>query len=110
MKGGKACRDCTEGGVWDTMINVDECRSAGVNMLSTRLEDIMNATDINATELSAISEELSIITDTSGVSAILPEDLNTTNDILATMIRLDFLNVIKDIKRNIIIIVKPINN
>ena len=74
--------------MWDTVINVTECLSAGLDMLNERVENILNSTIVNITDLSAVSRDLSIITNTSGTTAIVPEDLNTTNSILNSLIRL----------------------
>lgn len=93
--GAKAYRNCSQDGKWATVINVDECRSASLDILSKRIQGILNSTAIDTTELSAISERLPIITNTSGVTVILPTHLNTTNSILASVIRLDFLHYIK---------------
>ena len=83
-----ARRNCHLNGSWDTMINVTECQSAGLGMLNKIIEDLLNSTVVNITDLSTISRDLSIITNTSGITAITPEDLNTTNSILSSLIRL----------------------
>ena len=70
------------------MIDVTECQSAELDMLNERVEDLLNSVVINITDLSIISRDLSNITNTSGITAITPENLNTTNGILNTMIRL----------------------
>ena len=72
-------------------MNADNCLDESLDMLNTEIHDILNSAVINTTDLSTISERLSVITNTSGVSAISPTHLNTTNSILASMIRLDFL-------------------
>ena len=83
-----ARRNCHLNGSWDALINVTECQSADLYMLIERIEDILNSTVVNITDLSTISRDLSIITNTSGIIAITPENLNTTNSILSSIIRL----------------------
>ena len=83
-----AQRNCHLNGSWDALINVTECQSADLDMLNERIKDLLNSTVVNATDLSMISRDLSIITNTSGITAITPEDLNTTNSILSSLIRL----------------------
>ena len=85
-----ASRSCSEDGEWGA-VNADDCLDESLDMLNTEIDVILNSAVINTTDLSAISERLSIITNTSGVSAISPTHLNTTNSILDSMIRLDFL-------------------
>ena len=83
-----AYRDCDLNGTWDAAINVTECQSAELDMLDTRVEDILNSPTVNVTDLSMISEDLSVLSNTSGVTAIAPEDLTKTNDILTSLIKL----------------------
>ena len=83
-----AWRYCHLNGSWDALINVTECQSAGLGMLNERIENLLNSTFVNITDLSTISRDLSIITNTSGITAITPGDLNTTNSILSSLIRL----------------------
>ena len=82
-----AYRDCNEGGSWNRL-NVTECQSAGLSMLNERINDILSAAVVNIDDLSAVSSDLSSVTNTSGISAISPEDLSTTNSILSSLIRL----------------------
>ena len=70
------------------MINVTECQSADLGMLNERIDDLLNSTVVNITDLSMISRDLSVTTNTSGITAIAPEDLNMTNSILSSLIRL----------------------
>ena len=83
-----ARRNCHLNGSWDALINVTECQSAGLDMLNERIEDILISTVVNITDVSTISRDLSIVTNTSGITEITPEDLNTTNSILGSLIRL----------------------
>lgn len=83
-----AYRDCDLNGTWDAIINVTECQSAELDMLDARIVDILNSPTVNVTDLSLISEDLSVLTNTFGVIAIAPEDLTKTNDILTSLIKL----------------------
>ena len=83
-----AQRICYQNGSWDALINVNECQSAELDVLYEKVEDLSNSVVINIADLSAISTELSDITNTSGITATRPENLNTTNNILNILIRL----------------------
>lgn len=83
-----AQRNCNRDGSWDTVINVTECQSARLDMLSERIENVYSSAVININELSTISRDLSNITNTTGSTAIAPKNLNTTNNILRSLIRL----------------------
>lgn len=62
-------------------------------MLDTRIEDILNSPTVNVTDLSMISEDLSVLSNTSGVTAIAPEDLTKTNDIITSLIKLVIMHM-----------------
>lgn len=70
------------------MIDVTECQSVGLDMLNEWIEDIYASEFIDINDLSAISRDLSNITSTLGVTPISPSNLNTTNNILSSLIRL----------------------
>ena len=83
-----ARRNCHLNGSWDALINVTECQSVDLDILNERIEGILNSTVVNITDLSTISRDLSVTTNTSGITAITPEHLNATNSILSSLIRL----------------------
>ena len=96
---GLAHRRCLHNGEWDVAIDVSQCHTVELALLDNRvneLQSILNANTGNGTrnltvmfdivEVQIASEELTMLTDTS-LGPILPNDLNTTNDILNTLIR-----------------------
>jgi len=96
---GLAYRSCLPNAEWDITINVSQCHTVELVLLDDRvneLQSILNANTDNGTrnltvmfdimEVQVVSEELTMLTDTS-LGPILPNDLNTTNDILDTLIR-----------------------
>ena len=83
-----AQRFCHQNGSWDTVIDVNECQSARLDMLNEWIEDIYALEFIDINDLSAISRDLSNITNTFGVTPISPSNLNMSNNILSSLIRL----------------------
>lgn len=96
---GLAYRRCLSNAEWDDAINVSQCHTVEFTLLDDRvneLQDILDANIDNGTrnltvmfdimEVQVVSEELTVLTDVSQ-GPILPNDLNTTNDILGTLIR-----------------------
>ena len=96
---GLAYRRCLANAQWDVAIDVSQCHTVELTLLDNRvneLQGILNANTDNGTrnltvmfdimEVQIVSEELTVLTDTS-LGPILPNDLNTTNDILDTLIR-----------------------
>ena len=96
---GLAYRRCLPNAEWDVAINVSQCHTVELTLLDNRaneLQEILNANINNGTrnltvmfditEVQVVGEELTILTDTS-LGPILPNDLNTTNDILDALIR-----------------------
>ena len=95
---GLAYRRCLLNAEWDVVIDVSQCHTVELTLLDNRineLETILNDNTDNGTrnltvmfdimEVQIVSEELVILTDTSQ-GPILPNDLNTTNDILDVLI------------------------
>ena len=92
---GLAYRRCLSNAEWDEVVNVSQCYTIELIPLNDRmneLQEIFNANMDNYTidlsdimEMQAMSEELVMTTDTSS-RPILPSDLNTTNNILNTII------------------------
>ena len=96
---GLAYRQCLDNAEWDMTIDVSQCYTVEISMLSdraTELESILND-NINSdsrdltilfdiTEVKGVSDELVMLTNNSE-SAILPNDLDTTNNIVNTLIR-----------------------
>ena len=93
-----AYRRCLLNAEWDAAIDVSQCHTVELTLLDNRineLETILNDNMDNGTrnltvmfdimEVQVVSEELVILTDTSQ-GPILPNDLNTTNDILNVLI------------------------
>ena len=96
---GLAYRRCLSNAEWDVAINVSQCHTVEYTLLDNRvneLQEILDANMDNGTrnltvmfdimEVQVVSEELTMLTDVSQ-GPILPNDLNTTNDILGTLIR-----------------------
>ena len=96
---GLAYRRCLPNTEWDVAINVSQCHTVELTLLDYRvneLQEILDANMDNGTrnltvmfdimEVQAVSEELAMLTDVS-LGPILPNDLNTTNDILDMIIR-----------------------
>ena len=83
-----AQRICHQNGTWDTVIDVTECQSAELDMLNEWIEDIYASEFIDINDLSAISRDLSNVTNTLGVTPISPSNLNVTNNILSSLVRL----------------------
>ena len=96
---GLAYRRCLSNAQWDVTINVSQCHTVEFTLLDDRaheLQGILNANMDNGTrnltvmfdimEVQVVSEELTMLTDASQ-GPVLPNDLNTTNDILGTLIR-----------------------
>ena len=93
-----ASRYCLENGVWDETTNISLCENNELSVLrdivseqneilanntNTTMMDLTELFDIN--EVQAVSEELSILTDTP--FAIVPNDLSTTNIVIETVVR-----------------------
>jgi len=82
-----AYRYCSPDGNWD-VVNVTECQNAELQKINNRIEnDLITMGVVDIIELEEISTYLSIITNSSGVAAIAPNDLNTTNSILGSLIK-----------------------
>ena len=99
MFSGLAYRRCLSNAEWDVAINVSQCHTVEYTLLDDRvneLQEILDANMDNGTrnltvmfdimEVQVVSEELTMLTDVSQ-GPILPNDLNTTNDILETLKR-----------------------
>ena len=95
---GLARRVCFQNAVWDTFINVTQCQSIELMVLNNILgesQDILNSNINNDTrdltilfdirEVEAVSVDVSDLTNVS--TAIVPNDINTTNNIVDTLIR-----------------------
>ena len=92
---GLAYRRCLSNGEWDEAVNVSQCYTIEMISLNDRvneLQEILNVNTNNYTidvfdimEMQAVSDELTMTTDTS-LRPILPSDLSTTNNILSTII------------------------
>ncbi|XP_065894058.1 uncharacterized protein [Dysidea avara] len=90
---GLASRTCLQDDQWDNNINVTQCNTVESLLLNDRaneLEDLLrnnnNTIDPNVlSEVQAISEELAILTDTPD-RPLVPNDLNTSNSVLNTLI------------------------
>ncbi|XP_065894114.1 uncharacterized protein [Dysidea avara] len=95
---GLASRNCLQNGQYDDNIDVTQCRNMELVSLNDRAiqsaeilrnntnNDTMDLTvifDIN--EVQIISEELTILTNTSG-RPLVPNDLNTSNSVLSSLI------------------------
>jgi len=93
-----ASRYCFEDGIWDVTTNITQCQSIELSALrdiiieqsdildnntNTEMMDLTTLFDID--EVDSVSEELSMLTNTS--SAIVPNDLVTTNIIIKTIVR-----------------------
>ena len=85
--------------MWDVTTNVTQCQNIELIVLrdilseqSNILSDNTNTTMMDLTtlfdidEVQSVSEELSILTDTS--FAIVPNDINTTNSAIEIIVRL----------------------
>lgn len=96
---GLAYRRCLPHAEWDVAINVSECHTVEFVLLDDRvneLQGILNANVDNSTrnltvmfditEVQVVSQELTMLTNAS-IGPLLPNDLNTTNDILDVLIR-----------------------
>ena len=96
---GLAYRNCLENAEWDMTINVSQCHTVEILMLSDRaneLQSILSDNTNNGTrdltttfdimEVQVVSDELAMLTNNTG-SALLPNDLDTTNNIVNTLIR-----------------------
>ena len=89
-----ASRRCLRDNQWDDNIDVTQCRTVELIILSNQvnnLEDIIrvNNNTVNSDVLSDaqdIGEELAVLTDTPD-RPLLPNDLNTSNSILNGLIR-----------------------
>ncbi|XP_065895642.1 uncharacterized protein [Dysidea avara] len=90
---GLASRTCLQDDQWDNNINVTQCNTVELLLLNDRaneLEDLLrnsnNIVDPSVlSEVQAISEELAILTDTPD-RPLVPNDLNTSNSVLNTLI------------------------
>ena len=95
---GLAHRLCYENAVWDMFINVTLCQSIELMVLNTILDESRAILDSNTnndtrnltvlfdiTEVEAVSIEVADLTNVS--TAIVPNDINTTNDIVESLIR-----------------------
>ena len=92
---GLAYRRCLPNAEWDEAVNVSQCYTIELISLNDRmneLQEILNVNTNNYTidlsdimEMQAMSDELVMTTDTSP-RPILPSDLDTTNNILNTII------------------------
>ena len=96
---GLASRQCLEGSVWSEYINTSNCSNVELVMLNDRagqLQDILRSTTSSDTmdltvsfeidEVQQVSEELTMLTSTSE-GRLVPNDINTTNEALSTLIR-----------------------
>jgi len=91
---GLATRRCVQDNQWDNNINVTQCNTVELVLLNDRANDLgdtlrNNNNIINRDvliEVQAISEELTILTDTPD-TPLVPNDLSTTNSILNDLIR-----------------------
>ncbi|XP_065884496.1 uncharacterized protein [Dysidea avara] len=95
---GLASRQCLEGSVWSEYINTSNCSNVELVMLNDRagqLQDILRSTTSSDTmdltvsfeidEVQQVSEELTMLTSTSE-GRLVPNDINTTNEALSTLI------------------------
>ena len=95
---GFAHRDCLENSVWDTFVNVALCQSIELmelNNIISENQNILNSNTNNGTrdltvlfdirEVEAVSADVSDLTNMS--TAIVPNDMNTTNNIVNSLIR-----------------------
>ena len=95
---GLAYRICLQDAMWDTFINVTQCQSIELMVLSNILDenqDILANNLNNETrdmtvlfdirEVEAISVDVSNLTNVS--TAIVPNDIHTTNNIVNSLIR-----------------------
>ena len=92
---GLAYRRCLPNAEWDEAVNVSQCYTIemiSLNDHANELQEILNANMNNYTvdlfdimEMQAMTDELALTTDTS-LRPILPSDLETTNNILRTII------------------------
>ena len=96
---GLAYRRCLPNGQWDVAIDVSQCHTVELTLLDNRVNELQTILDANMgngtrnltvmfdiVEVQIASEELVMLTDTS-LGPVLPNDLNTTNDILDALIR-----------------------
>ena len=95
---GLAYRICFQNALWDTFVNVTQCQSIELMVLSNILDEnqdilsnninteIRNMTVLfDIREVEAISVDVSDLTNVS--TAIVPNDINTTNNIVNSLIR-----------------------
>ena len=95
---GLARRVCFQNAEWDTFINVTQCHSIELMVLNNILnenQDILNSNINNETrditvlfdirEVEAVSVDVSNLTNVS--IAIVPNDINTANNIVGSLIR-----------------------
>ena len=84
---GYAYRRCQQDGVWESVINVTQCRNAEYINLQNKINNLANSSNstINVVnEVQSISEELINITNIS-TGVILPNYLHTTIEIIDTI-------------------------
>jgi len=87
--------------MWSDYIDTSNCRNVELVILNERagqLQDILRNTtnsdtmDLTVTfdiaEVQEVSEELTALTNTSSERQLVPNDINTTNEALSTLIRL----------------------
>ena len=96
---GLAYRHCLENAEWEMTINVSQCHTVEIVMLNDRANELRSTLDSNMnsisrdltilfdiTEVQVVSDELAMITNATE-GPIIPNDLNTTNNIVNTLIR-----------------------
>ena len=91
---GEASRQCSENGQWenDTEINVTQCTNMELMSLNDQAEVVLNTFESNnitvfaISRVQAISENLTTLTNTSD-RPLVPNDINTTNNVLTSLIR-----------------------
>ena len=97
---GLASRRCLQSGEWDSFINVTQCRNDGLANLLERVKRLeLSPTRDIVHEVQDISEELISITNDSAM-VYVPNDLNTTIEIIDTITRLPPMHVCAALKYN----------
>ena len=96
---GLAYRECEAESTWSDIIDTRNCRNVELIVLNDRavqladtLRDITGTDTMDLTvyfdidEVQEVSGELTVLTNTSETS-LVPNDINTTNNVLSTLIR-----------------------
>ena len=99
---GLAYRNCFDNSEWDSVIDVTQCQSIELMALNYVLNDnldILNDNTNNSTrdltimfditEVELISRDVTDVTNVS--TAIVPNDINATNDIVSSLIRYTYV-------------------